>query len=118
VAGRCLTDPGDRAAPGTRAEIAACGSGAAQRWAVGPRGAIRIRGRCLAVPGASRDPGTPVELARCGRPGARWLRGPDGELLNQNSGLCLADPRNAAAAGTKLVQRVCYLEPGELWLIS
>jgi hypothetical protein len=117
IAGRCLADP--RAVSGARAEIAACGSGAGLRWTIDPHGDIASRGMCLAVRGASIDPGAAVEVERCGRAAAaRWVRGPDGELLNAYSGLCLADPGNAAAVGTALIQQGCYLEPGELWLIS
>jgi hypothetical protein len=75
-----------------------------------------IRGLCLTARGGGRD--APVALDRCRRSAAgRWVRGPDGELLNASSGLCLADPGNSAAVGRKLVPRVCYEEPGELWQI-
>ena len=69
--------------------------------------------------GASRLDGAAVVLGRCGRSAAQqWRRGPGGELVNGNSGRCLADPGNAAVSGTKLTQADCYGEPGEAWLIS
>ncbi len=119
VSGRCLADPGDSAAAGTRAEINRCGASAAQMWTAGGNGSLLIRGRCLGVRGASRLDGAAVVLGRCGRSAAQqWRRGPGGELVNGNSGRCLADPGNAAVSGTKLTQADCYGEPGEAWLIS
>jgi hypothetical protein len=80
---------------------------------------LRIRGECLAVAGSSLQDGAVVELARCsGATAQKWFTGPAGELLNGNSGRCLADPGNAAASGTGLVQEDCYGQPGELWSVS
>ncbi len=119
LAGRCLTDPADRAAAGTRAVIARCGSGASQRWTAAPNGTLVINGKCIAVHAGSKLDGAGVELARCGSgPAEKWLRGPYGQLINVNSGRCLADPGNSLASGTKLIQDDCYSEPGEIWVIS
>ena len=119
IAGRCLTDPGDSGQAGTRVEIAACRASSSQKWTMTRSGALGIRGRCLQVAGRSKNDGAGAVLARCGSSAAQqWLAGPNGQLLNGNSGRCLADPANSAAAGPKLAQEDCYSQPGEIWAIS
>lgn len=117
--GRCLSDAGNSPAPGTAAEIAVCGSGAAQKWIMKRSGALTIHGRCLSVAGGSAATGAAVQLATCGSSAAQhWVPGPHGQLLNENSGLCLTDPRSTRTAGTKLVQDDCAGQPGQVWAVS
>ena len=119
LAGRCLADPGDSGTVGTLIESAGCGSGQSQRWTAERDGTIRIAGKCLAVQGGSMLDGAAVDLAGCSKSAAlRWLRGPNGQLINANSGRCLAIPANSRAAGTTLIQDDCYSEPGEIWVLS
>jgi hypothetical protein len=118
IAGQCLTDPGDSSRAGTRVEISGCSASAAQKWTMTRGGALTIRGKCLQVAGRSLTDGAPIELARCGStPAQQWQTGPDGQLLNGNSGRCLADPANSAAS-PKLAQEDCYSQPGEIWAVS
>jgi Ricin-type beta-trefoil lectin domain len=117
--GRCLADPSGSTAAGTAIESSACSASTAQRWTVERDGAIVIAGKCLAVQGSSLLDGAAIELASCSRSAAqRWVRGPNGQLVNANSGRCLAIPGNSPAAGTRLIQDDCYSEPGEIWVIS
>jgi hypothetical protein len=82
-------------------------------------GRLRIRGKCLKVSGGSLEDGAAAELAGCSHAASQqWSAGPDGGLLNGNSGRCLADQGNKAASGTKLVQEDCYGEPGEIWAVG
>ena len=119
VAGRCLTDPGDSALSGTRIEITACTGSRSQRWVRERGGALRIRGMCLNVARGGLKDGAAVELAGCSHSTSQqWFSGPGGELLNGNSGRCLADPASARADGTRLTQQDCYGEPGEIWTVS
>lgn len=117
--GRCLSDAGNSPAPGTAAEIAVCGSGAAQKWIMKRSGALTIHGRCLSAAGGTAATGAGVQLATCGSSAAQhWVPGPHGQLLNENSGLCLTDPRSTRTAGTKLVQDDCAGQPGQVWAVS
>jgi hypothetical protein len=119
VKGRCMADPGGRAAPGSRIEIAVCSGSSSQKWVLERDATLRIRGQCLNVAGGGLQDGAAVELSDCSpSTSEQWFRGPAGQLLNGNSGRCLADPANRAASGTKLVQEDCYGEPGEIWTIS
>jgi len=61
--------------------------------------------------------GAAIVLERCAGEGAqKWLSGPNGQLMNSNSGRCLAGPDTAR--GSALVQEDCYSLPGEIWTIS
>jgi Ricin-type beta-trefoil lectin domain/Subtilase family/Putative Ig domain len=118
VAGRCLSDPGNGKAAGTRIEVASCSSAPGQRWGSGRTGTLTINGKCLAVTGGSMLDGAVIELGRCtGALSEKWLRDADGELMNASSGRCLAAP-GSAVSGTELVQDDCYSLSGEIWLIS
>jgi hypothetical protein len=114
IRGRCLA-----AKTGSQVQIAACAVGPAQKWVMKRTGALTIRGRCLSVAGGSTAAGAAVQLAACGRSAAqRWDPGPHGQLVNENSGLCLSDPKDARASGTALVQSDCYGRPGQIWAVS
>jgi hypothetical protein len=119
LAGRCLADPGTASATGTRIELARCSASGSQRWTAEHNKTIEIAGKCLSVAGSSMLDGAAIELKKCSSSAAqRWERGPHGQLINGNSGRCLADPGNSTKSGTKLVQEDCYSQPGEIWVIS
>jgi Ricin-type beta-trefoil lectin domain/Putative Ig domain/Subtilase family len=119
MSGKCLADPGGSASPGTPIVIASCSGGRGQKWVLTREGALRIRGRCLNVARGGRKDGAAAVLADCSHSTSeQWFSGPGGELLNGNSGRCLADPANKTASGTRLVQEDCYGRPGEIWTVS
>jgi len=120
VPGKCLNDPGASAASGTRIVLSDCSTARGQRWIAEPNQTLVAAGKCLTVNGSSMLDGAAIVLARCAGSSAaqKWLRGPDGELMNAHSGRCLADPGSSKANGTRLVQEDCYSQPGELWVIS
>jgi Ricin-type beta-trefoil lectin domain/Putative Ig domain/Subtilase family len=119
LAGQCLTDPGDSAWSGTRVEIQACSGSSSQRWVMERGGTLRIRGKCLNVSRGGLMDGAAVDLADCSHSTSQqWFSGPGGELLNGNSGRCLADPASTTAHGARLAQENCYGEPGEIWAVS
>jgi hypothetical protein len=119
VPGLCLADPGAARASGTRIAVAGCSGSSGQRWIANRNGTLEIAGKCLAVHAGSMLTGAAAELDKCtGRTAQQWQRGPDGQLMNANSGRCLADPGNSKVRGTKLIQSDCYGMPGEIWVIS
>jgi hypothetical protein len=119
VSGRCLNDPGASGTAGTHVEVSGCSSAAGQRWTSQANGSLTIAGKCLAVNGSSMLDEAAIVLARCsGKPAQKWLRGPNDQLMNANSGRCLADPANSKVSGTPLIQDDCYSLPGEDWVIS
>lgn len=119
VPGHCLNDPGASATPGTHIQLSNCSTARGQRWMAEPNGTLVAVGRCLTVNGSSMLDGAAIVLSRCGNSNSqKWLRGPDGELMSAHSGLCLADPGNSKASGTRLVQEDCYRQPGEIWVIT
>jgi len=48
-------------------------------------------------------------------PNQQWLIGPNGELINANSGRCLDDPGGSTVNGTQLDQQDCYGNVSEVW---
>ena len=86
-------------------------------WTAQSSGTLSIKGLCLTVSGSSMLDGAAIVLARCaGKAAQKWIRGPNGELMNSNSGRCLAGPDSKS--GSALVQDDCYSLPGEIWVIS
>jgi len=110
VAGKCLDDPGNRSANGTRVDIWSCNGGAAQQWTMAEDGTIRIHGKCMQVVSGS------VRLEGCtAAPAQTWVKGTDAELVNPASGRCLADPGSSTANGTRPGLAPCTAKRGELW---
>ncbi len=120
ISGKCLADPGNSSAAGTRVVIARCSAAHGQKWTLTPGGRLKINGKCLAVVSNGTISvllnGAPVRLASCDSRLATqvWARDSRGQLMNGQSGRCLAVP----AGGTKLVQDDCTGRRGEVWAVS
>jgi GH25 family lysozyme M1 (1,4-beta-N-acetylmuramidase) len=122
VPGQCLDDRGDAAASGTPVDLTACSAAAAQVWQALPGGMIQIHGGCLAVARSGSVSGTLVDLSACtGSRTQQWHLTADGagvSLVNPASGLCLADPADATASGTRLKMLTCRAaDPGMAWRV-
>ena len=119
--GRCLDDRGNGSTSGNPVDLAACDGSAAQTWRARPDGTLRIHSKCLAVSRSGAVSGTPVELRTCADSRSRWrmVRDRGGvSLVNPASGLCLADPGDARASGTRLAVVTCSAgDPGMAWRI-
>jgi GH25 family lysozyme M1 (1,4-beta-N-acetylmuramidase) len=120
IPGMCLDDSGGQAADGTKVDMWACNGTAGQAWQPGADGTVRINGKCLDVEHGANATGSPVDLYTCnGTAAQQWNLMPAGAgvaLLNPGSGLCLADPGDATAAGTQLVIAACTAgDPGMAW---
>jgi Ricin-type beta-trefoil lectin domain/Putative Ig domain len=118
IAGLCLAVPSGP--PPAALEVAACGGATQQTFQFEPNGVIRLGSGCVTGASLRRDGAGPF-IGRCGSgtaPAEIWLNGPDGELINKGSGLCLADPGNSTVSGTKVLLADCYGRPGEIWALS
>jgi hypothetical protein len=110
--GKCLNDPGNRTANGTRVNVANCGTGAGQRWTIGSDGTIRVHNHCLDIAGQHGSAGQPAQLLQCTRgPREIWVQGTAGELVNPASGLCLT----SSGSGTKM--GACRIAKNEAWTL-
>ncbi|MCW2933507.1 MAG: hypothetical protein JWM19_4469, partial [Actinomycetia bacterium] len=134
----CAEDPGNSATSGTAVRLEPCDGSSAQDW--GDFSAFMDsqagepashHGLCLSVivkAGSNYAPelveGIPVVVYNCApeRPAANteylngdWVTTTNGEILNTDAGLCLADPGSSAAKGTKLVLEDCNGDAGEIW---
>jgi len=118
LAGKCLQDPGNRTANGTRVAIEPCASGSAERWTVAGDNTIRANGRCLTITGSGSSNGRQLALASCaGSTRQRWAQGTDGELANPASGLCVTDPGSSRGNGTVPVMGGCRITPAQEWTL-
>jgi hypothetical protein len=117
--GKCLSDPGNKTANGTRVQIATCTSGSTERWTVASDGTIRANGHCLAIAGSGSSMGNQLQLTSCGNANPRqlWLQGTDGELVNPASGLCLTDPGASRSNGIAAVMGACHVKSAEQWTL-
>jgi hypothetical protein len=119
----CLDNPGNASFASTKVKAATCAAGAEQNWTLRPDGSITSStGLCLSGK-ESLLSGSAIVISFCDSSASTpdfsqlWIPGPGGELINEASGRCLADPGNAGA-GTVLRQEDCYGEAGEIWSIS
>jgi hypothetical protein len=110
--GKCLTDPGNRTASGTRVNVANCQAGAAQHWTVAADGTLRVHNRCLDIAGQGGAAGQPAQLGNCtGRTREMSTQGTAGELVNPASGLCLT------SSGSDTKMGACRIKRNEEWTL-
>jgi Ricin-type beta-trefoil lectin domain/Putative Ig domain len=120
VAGKCVDDRNNASTDGNAVQIWTCSGFDRQKWAVRPEGTLRIHGKCLAVSTGSPLNGAAIDLSSCDSFVASlvWLPGPGGELINGESGKCLADPGSSTTDGKRLRLEDCYGHAGEIWALS
>jgi GH25 family lysozyme M1 (1,4-beta-N-acetylmuramidase) len=108
---RCLD------ASGARLVVGRCSGSRASSWRVSPDGTFRRAGRCL---GEELPAGAALSLVSCTRPAeVRWqLTGGGGlpaQVVNQTTGLCLAD--SGARSGARADAAACTGRPSEQWTL-
>jgi len=124
IAGSCASSLRGPADPVGTVTLRQCKRSAQQSWIIEPDGAISSGGKCLAPAGGRTAPGTPLRLVHCVKGAASQIwqlsGGPIGvQLVNPVAGLCVADPRDSAKAGTKLVIGPCVAgDAGISWRVS
>jgi hypothetical protein len=117
-AGKCLQDPGNRTANGTRVEIESCVSGATESWTVNSDNTIRVHSRCLTIAGSGSSSGRQLVLEGCtGSTRQRWAEGNHGELVNPAAGLCVTDPGSRRGNGTVPTMGACRTSSNEQWTL-
>ncbi len=122
IPGRCLDDSGDGRASGNPVDLSVCNGGAAQAWRAKPDGTLRIHSLCMAVAQSGAVSGTLLDLQTCsGSQAQQWRMIADRggvSLVNPASGLCLADPADATASGTRVQVVTCSTsDPGMAWRV-
>jgi GH25 family lysozyme M1 (1,4-beta-N-acetylmuramidase) len=118
LGGKCLNDPGNSSANGTRLNIWTCSGGARQQWTIVQDDTVRIHGKCLDAYHSGTAVGTPVDLYSCtGGRAQQWRLGTGGQLVNPVSGKCLADPSGSTVNGTRVQIRSCTGMPSVKWIL-
>jgi GH25 family lysozyme M1 (1,4-beta-N-acetylmuramidase) len=118
---KCLDDPSGNTANGIGIQVWSCTGKSNQSWTVVQDGTLRTGGKCLQTVGNSTASGTKLELEPCNvNDGLQmWEAATDGQLVNPQSGKCLAASSAAAASvanGTKPVIEPCANSTSEHWL--
>jgi GH25 family lysozyme M1 (1,4-beta-N-acetylmuramidase) len=118
---KCLDDPSGNTANGTTIQLWSCTGKSNQSWTVVQDGTLRTGGKCLQTAGNSTASGAKLQLEPCNvNDGLQmWEAATDGQLVNPQSGRCLAASSAAAASvanGTKPVIETCANSTSEHWL--
>jgi GH25 family lysozyme M1 (1,4-beta-N-acetylmuramidase) len=119
--GKCLDDPSGKTANGTHIDLWSCTGKSNQSWTVVQDGTLRTGGKCLETVGNSTASGAKLQLEPCSsNDGAQlWEAATDGQLVNPQSGKCLAASAASAASvgnGTQPMIEPCANTTSEHWL--
>ena len=124
VARYCASTLHPAAGPSYAGTLRKCTTSASQNWTIEPDGALSADGKCLRTASGTASPGSLLHLGRCASGAAdqvwQLAGGPIGvQLVNPAAGLCLADPGDAASAGTRLRIEPCVAgDIGTWWRVS
>lgn len=107
----CLDDANDSTKAGNKVQLWTCRGDAAQTWAAGLDGTIRIgASSCLDSVGSA------VVLNPCdGTSSQVWTAGVDNSLVQRSSRLCLDDPNANTGNGTQPRTASCDGQPEQAW---
>jgi hypothetical protein len=136
----CASDPGNSTVSGTAVELEPCDGGSAQSWgdfsdflfsATGEP--ATHQGLCLTALATTNTTypfeyleNTAVAVANCTPTPSQgssnvsylnsdWATRPNGEIVNTDANLCLADRGSSTAKGSKLFLEACDGDAGEIW---
>jgi hypothetical protein len=110
----CLDDASGSTTAGNPIDISNCDGTSEQDWTYSDS-ELQTEGMCADAAANGTKEGTLVELEACSTStaGETWTQGPDGELVNSNSGDCLNDPGNNTTPGTQQVIWGCVSTSNE-----
>ena len=110
--GICLVRPSGAAS--TAAPVTGpCGGAGSTTWILSNNGALMTQGLCLQ---RSAGSGSAVALQKCtGQAAQRWSPGPDGRLVNAQSGSCLDTAGGSLAVGVAAELRPCGGGASQRW---
>jgi hypothetical protein len=139
----CAADPDNSTASGTAVELEPCNGGSAQSWGdfsdflFSPSGEPATHhGLCLTALAQTNQSypfayleDTPVAVSTCtpapstgSNPisylNSDWITRPNGEIVNTDANLCLADRGSSTARGSKLFLEACDGDAGEIWAVG
>lgn len=116
--GKCVDDPANSSAKGTKIELWSCDKSAAQNWAL-RAGQLQHNGKCANDAGNGGN-GSSVILYTCTKASNDiWTHKSNGEyVLKAHSGkLCLTDPGSSTRNGTRLLVSTCKDTANQRWTL-
>jgi hypothetical protein len=106
--GRCLSLGSLFAVNGAPVQTSGCSGVSYQQWTLAPDGTLLVVNRCAEV----RADAT-VRIGDCDdRPAAQWRAGPNGSVVNPETGRCLTDP---GSLGTTVTVTACTGAANQTW---
>ncbi len=115
--GLCLDARGAAAADGTAMQIYTCNHSSAQQVTYTPVNQVQVLGKCMDAANGGTANGTLVQLYDCNNTGSQtWVAQANGELLNPQSGRCLAVPGgNTSPGAVQLQLQDCDASAAQSW---
>ena len=115
----CVDDANSATTDGNPVRIWTCNQSPAQQWTVEGDGTVQALGGCLDVSNSGTTDGTLVQWYTCNTSGAQqWSPGPNGSLVNPESGKCLDDPGSSTTEGTQLQIYTCNTSAAQRWTLG
>jgi hypothetical protein len=115
--GLCLDVRGGSTTNGTAMQLYTCNHTAAQQTTYTSSNTVQVLGKCVDAANAGTANGTLVQLYDCNSTGSQtWVTQTSGELLNPQSGRCLAVPNgNTTPGAVQLDLEDCDAAAAQVW---
>ncbi|SDN20597.1 intein N-terminal splicing region/RHS repeat-associated core domain-containing protein [Actinacidiphila guanduensis] len=112
----CIDDANANTSPGAVIRTYTCNNSAAQQWAFGTDGTVKVLGMCLDTTGNATKAGTVVTLDTCSSDATqKWKVTASGTIVSvANNTMCVTDPGASATLRTTLTLATCG-SAGQTW---
>ncbi|MEW1860705.1 ricin-type beta-trefoil lectin domain protein [Streptomyces sp. NPDC088194] len=112
----CIDDANANTAPGAVIRTYTCNNSAAQQWAFGADGTVKVLGMCLDTTGNATKAGTVVTLDTCSSDATqKWKVTTSGTIVSvANTAMCVSDPGGSSTLRTALTLTTCG-SAGQTW---
>ena len=115
--GKCLQDPDNRTANGTRVELESCVSGATERWTVASDNTVRVNGHCLNIAGNGSSGGRQLQLWNCNGGTAPGLDAGHRRPAGQPGVRPVRDRAGSSSSGVQPTMGACHARSSEQWTL-
>ncbi|WP_435125545.1 ricin-type beta-trefoil lectin domain protein [Actinacidiphila sp. bgisy144] len=111
-----MDDANANTSPGAVIRTYTCNNSAAQQWAFGTDGTVKVLGMCLDTTGNATKAGTVVTLDTCSSDATqKWKVTASGTIVSvANSAMCVTDPGGSSTLRTALTLATCG-SAGQKW---
>lgn len=113
----CFDNYGSKTTQSNRVQLFTCTGNANQSFTLGTDGTLKVQDRCIV---SSGGPSSDIVISNCtGHPNQRWTHTKAGNLVNQDSGLCIDAFNGSLTSGTRLTVWTCGPNQlNQLWSVN